>query len=81
LTLRARIERQFPKLAPIRIQHLSQGWDNFVFRVNDTLVFRFPRRQIAVVLLKHEAAFLPYLVNRVPLMIPSRSLVHFRSEL
>ena len=52
------------------IAPLGAGWDNTAYLVNDTWVFRFPRRSIAVELLRNEAALLPALAPRLPLPIP-----------
>jgi aminoglycoside phosphotransferase (APT) family kinase protein len=67
---RALIEGQFPQLAPARVEPLAAGWDNTAFRVNGSHVFRFPRRQVAVPLLKAEASLLPVLAPRLPLPVP-----------
>ena len=53
------IETQFPKLTPVGVEPLGVGWDNTAYRVNDKFVFRFPRRQIAVELIRTEARVLP----------------------
>ena len=37
------------------ITEMEAGWDNQPFLVNDELVFRFPRRKVAVELLEHVA--------------------------
>ncbi len=50
----ALIEKQFPELAPVNAQYLGAGWDNTVFWINHTWVFRFPRRQSAVPLFTQE---------------------------
>jgi aminoglycoside phosphotransferase (APT) family kinase protein len=64
------IERQFPALAPARLDLLGAGWDNTAFRVNGRFVFGFPRRQIAVGLLEQEIRVLPLLAPHLPLPIP-----------
>jgi aminoglycoside phosphotransferase (APT) family kinase protein len=64
------IEAQFPALAPVRVAPLGVGWDNTAYRVNDTHVFRFPRREIAVPLLETEARVLPAIAARLPLAVP-----------
>jgi aminoglycoside phosphotransferase (APT) family kinase protein len=64
------IARQFPELAPATITPLGAGWDNTAYLVNDTWVFRFPRRLIAVQLLRNETALLPALASHLPLPIP-----------
>ena len=65
------ITSQFPALAPLRVEPLGVGWDNSAFLVNGDLVFRFPRRQIAVELLETELRVLPHVGRRVPLAIPT----------
>jgi aminoglycoside phosphotransferase (APT) family kinase protein len=67
---RALIEAQFPALAPVAVTPFGAGWDNTVFLVNDTYVFRFPRREIAVACMEAEIRVLPGLVGRLPLAIP-----------
>ena len=42
------IESQFPSLAPVSAEPFGEGWDNTAYEINRTLVFRFPRREIAV---------------------------------
>lgn len=64
------IEARFPELAPVRAQLIGAGWDNTVFQVNQDLIFRFPRRQIAVSMLATEARVLPAIAGRLPLAIP-----------
>ncbi len=64
------IARQFPGLAPARVEPMGAGWDNTAYLVNETWVFRFPRRAVAVDLLRTEAAILPPLAARLPLAVP-----------
>jgi len=59
------IEAQFPALAPARVALLGVGWDNTAYRVNDALVFRFPRREIAVPLLETECRLLATIAQMV----------------
>lgn len=68
--VQSRIERRFPELAPVRVEPWAAGWDNALFRVNGELLFRFPRRSIAVPLLERECRLLPALAPHVPLPIP-----------
>lgn len=63
------IETQFPELAPAAISLLGYGFDNTVYQVNDRFVFRFPRRELAVGLLKTENQLLPSLASQLPLSI------------
>ena len=69
-TARDLIRAQCPGLSPRRLVALQAGWDNHVFLVDDTWVFRFPRREIAVRLLAWERDHLPALAPRLPLPIP-----------
>lgn len=63
------IETQFPELAPANISLIGYGFDNTVYQVNDRFVFRFPRRELAVGLLKTENQLLPSLASQLPLSI------------
>jgi aminoglycoside phosphotransferase (APT) family kinase protein len=72
---RALIEEQFSTLAPARVQLAGTGWDNTAFYVNDTLIFRFPRRQIAVGCLEAETRLMPALGSRLPLPVPQHAFV------
>jgi aminoglycoside phosphotransferase (APT) family kinase protein len=64
------IAGQFPALAPVRVEAPSEGWDNIAYRVNGEWIFRFPRRTIAVDLIRTEVAVLPVIAPRLPLPIP-----------
>src|SRR5918911_1437267 len=64
------IERQFPALAPARLEPLGIGWDNAAYLVNGNLVFRFPRRQMGAGLIEREARILPLLAPHLPLPVP-----------
>lgn len=64
------IARQFPALAPVRLEPFGAGWDNAAFLVNGRYLFRFPRRRIATRLLEREARILPLLAPSLPLPIP-----------
>lgn len=68
---RHRIEGAFPELAGRTVEYLSAGWDNHVFRCGPDLLFRFPRRRVAVELLETEAAVLPRLVPSLPCPVPA----------
>jgi aminoglycoside phosphotransferase (APT) family kinase protein len=65
---RALIRGQFPALEG-EPTPLGQGWDNSAFLVGD-VVFRFPRRQLAVTLLERESRHLPAL-QELPLRVPN----------
>lgn len=55
------IREQFPILEPVSIKESGEGWDNKVFVVNESVIFRFPRRKIAVPLIERENRWLPQL--------------------
>ena len=63
------LQEQFPDLMPIKkIQYDSEGWDNKVYLINDKIIFRFPRRKIAVELIEQE--------NKVLTKLPKFHSVH-----
>ena len=65
------IEAQFPQLMPLTLRLFAEGWDNRAFLVNDRFIFRFPRRNIAVDLLRTEMGVLGELFHHLPLAIPN----------
>lgn len=69
------IAEQFPRLRPLRLARLGQGWDNAAFLVDGKYVFRFAIRDVALPLLRTEAAVLPWLAPRLPLPVPRPSFV------
>lgn len=63
---------QFPALTPItEIQCIGEGWDNKVFLVNEAIIFRFPRRHIAVALIERENRILKNLSSLFSVTIPN----------
>lgn len=64
------IKKQFPEIPAQKIRPLGAGWDNTAFLVDEDLVFRFPRREIAVALLEAEWSILPKLAPHLSLPIP-----------
>lgn len=64
------IARLMPSLAGRRPVRVGEGWDNDVWRVDDW-TFRFPRRPMAVDLLRIEARVLPALAPHLPLPVPA----------
>ncbi|WP_400246215.1 phosphotransferase [Niallia sp. JL1B1071] len=63
------IEEQF-SIDVQSITELGKGFDNTIFLVNNSYTFRFPRREIAVKLLKSEWELLLVIVDKLPLSIP-----------
>jgi aminoglycoside phosphotransferase (APT) family kinase protein len=67
------IEEQFPNLRPITAKYLGEGYDSTTFDVNDSLVFRFPKRANVERQLVVETAMLPLLARVSPVPIPNYS--------
>jgi aminoglycoside phosphotransferase (APT) family kinase protein len=57
------------------VEPFGRGFDNTAYLVDETWVFRFPRRTIAGPLLATEAAVLPAIAPRLPLAVPLPCLV------
>ncbi len=64
------IREQFPELSSKNIRLLGAGWDNTAFIIDEELIFRFPRREIALPLLEAEWCALPKLASNLPVPIP-----------
>jgi len=64
------IESQFPDLAPVDVVALGTGWDNTVYLINQAWAFRFPRREMALMLMETELKLLDCLAPRLALDIP-----------
>lgn len=64
------IQEQFPNLGAKSIRLIGAGWDNTAFIIDEALIFRFPRREIALPLLQAEWCALPKLAPRLSLPIP-----------
>ena len=65
----ALVGAQFPSLRGVPVRAVATGWDNSVLLVGDVL-FRFPRREVAVELQARELAVLPLLAG-LPLAVPT----------
>lgn len=64
------LRAQFPGVVSGPLRRLGRGWDNDALLVDDTWVFRFPRRRLAVPLIENEARLLPRLVSQLPVPVP-----------
>lgn len=51
------------------IKLLDEGWDNVVYRVNEDLIFRFPRREFGVFCMENEIALLPFIARHVSFVL------------
>src|SRR4030081_1407652 len=67
---RALIESQFPDLGGQSVKAFGKGWDNTAFLVGGGIVFRFPRRTIAVDLIATEARVMPWIASSLPMPVP-----------
>ena len=63
---RALLNQAFPDLSVAQVDPLDEGFDNTAFLVNGALVFRFPRREMALPGFAREAAVMPRLAPRLP---------------
>lgn len=54
------------------IHVMDEGWDNLVYLVNETYIFRFPRREFGLACMENEIALLSYIASQVsfPLSAP-----------
>jgi aminoglycoside 2''-phosphotransferase len=68
--VRRAIEMAFPDLRVAACRYLSEGWDSSVWEVNDSLVFRFPKRAEVGEWLRREIGLLPALAGALPVPIP-----------
>ncbi|HEX6751409.1 MAG TPA: phosphotransferase [Longimicrobium sp.] len=73
------VREQFPGIGRT-IAPFGFGWDNTAFLVDGDIVFRFPRREIAVPLIEREARLLPRIAPRLPLPIPCPAWIGAPSE-
>ncbi len=67
------IQKTFPDIKAKSIEEFGVGWDNVAFLVDDTFVFRFPRRKCAIPLLQREHLALPILKEHLSASIPNPS--------
>ncbi|WP_179194911.1 phosphotransferase [Bacillus sp. EAC] len=59
------LQDQFPELEIKRIEKIGEGFDNTVFKLNNEILLRFPRREVAVSILKIEQKLLPLIKNHI----------------
>ncbi|MFQ6124637.1 MAG: hypothetical protein ACE5R6_08550 [Candidatus Heimdallarchaeota archaeon] len=71
------ITRCFPQLSVTTIQQNDVGWDNWVFLINNTFIFRFPRNPEAARRLDLERRLLPELQKVINIPIPQFEFVSF----
>ena len=78
--VRALLSEQFPELDARSARFVGEGWDNAVWVVEETWVFRFPRRAVAIPGVEREIAVLPNLARLVPVPIPEPRLIGVPSD-
>ncbi len=69
-TARARIEAAFPDLHPREVRYFGEGHDFRMFEVDETWLFRFPKRDAEIVRLQREVALMDALADRLPVAVP-----------
>lgn len=74
-----RIEEEF-KIQIEKYTYLWWAFDNDVFIINDSIVFRFPRTAQSIHHLPYEIDFLNYLKNKVQLPIPQYSYISKKGD-
>jgi aminoglycoside phosphotransferase (APT) family kinase protein len=77
---RSLVDEVWPALRPVSASDIGAGWDNSAYLINGSLVFRFPRRAIAVPLMETEIGLLPWLAPQLPLRIPIPAYVGSPSQ-
>ena len=60
---------------------LDEGWDNVAYLVNDSLIFRFPRRELGLLCMENEITLLPYIAENVTFPMSSPHWVGCASDL
>ena len=68
--VRSLLGEQFPDLAELPISFAGEGFDNYLWRIGESLLMRIPRREIGVRLIKNEIEWLPRLAPRLPIEVP-----------
>ena len=76
----AALHENFPDLPITQLEYLSEGWDSVACRINQELIFRFPKRAEVVESLQREIALLPQLAPTLPLPIPQFQYIGQPSE-
>jgi len=69
--VRAALQEQAPEFAHLSLELIGEGWDNVMFRLDDELALRVPRREIAIPNLRNEQRWLPQLAPLLPVPIPA----------
>ena len=70
-TVRALLRTQHPDLCELPLAEVAVGWDNFIFRLGETMAVRLPRRAASATLLEHEQRWLPIIARHLPISVPA----------
>lgn len=76
----ALIAEQHPDLASLELREVDSGWDNWMFRLGETMAVRLPRRHLAVELLELERSWLPTIARGVSVALPEPLRLGVASE-
>src|SRR5690242_18459196 len=68
--VRRAVAGAFPDLHVENCTFLAEGWDSSAWAINDTLVFRFPKRAEVAGWLGKEIGLLPALAPALPVAVP-----------
>jgi aminoglycoside phosphotransferase (APT) family kinase protein len=66
----ALVRSQFPEIHCNNLTHLGEGWDFFVFLVDDEIAFRFPKRSAVDKCIEREILLLDRLPEDIPIAVP-----------
>jgi aminoglycoside phosphotransferase (APT) family kinase protein len=66
-----------PGLRAERVVVIESGWDSLVYEVDDSWIFRFPRRSKVAARMRAEAALLPELAPTLPAPVPRLEVAVF----
>ena len=73
-TFRAAITAAFPELSSSTFKLLTTGWDSTAVDVDDRLIFKFPRHEVAEKALRREADLLSVIRPAVTMPVPDLTL-------
>lgn len=72
--VRTLLKTQHPDLADYALRPMGSGWDNAMFRLDDTMghamTVRLPRRKAAANLIRHEQMWLPRIAKQLSISAP-----------
>ena len=69
--VRRLLRDQAPSLADLPLVPVTNGWDNVIWRLGDSLAVRITRRAVVVSLHANEQRWLPSLAPQLPISVPA----------